>query len=209
MDAFDRAMHFRILAWSMVGALLGLLAGVLLWSRGNNPWLIPPLVAASWAVAYVGPRLILAGAARAASTLHAPSGRSTPRKKEHSQADAWIARGEYTAAIDSLEQAILEDPADPRPYLRIARLHRDRLDSPGAAATWFRRALSDSRMTTAMRLLVLKECVELYEVRLGDPRKAAPLLARIAYEARGTPEGERAATRLAEIKAEMAVEGDH
>lgn len=207
-DAFDRAMRFRLLAWSMVGALLGLLAGVLMWTGGGSPWLIPPLTLLSWGVAYFGPLLVLRGAARVASTLYVPSGRSTPRKREFSQAEAHVARGEHRAAIEVFEEAIADDPDDPRPYLRVARLHRDRLDAPEAAARWFKRALGESRMSRAMRLLVLKECVELYEVRLRAPRRAAPLLARIAHEARGSAEGEWAAARLAEIKEGMAAEED-
>lgn len=204
MDAFERVARFRVLSWSLVGAFLGLLLGVLLWAQGRPVWIIAVTVPVGWAITFFGPLLILRGAGRAGSVLYTPSGRTTPRKREYSLAESYVARGEHQAAVDAFEEAVLEDPTDPRPYLRIARIHRDELADPEAAARWFKRALAEADTPAGVALLARKELVELYRVRMGEPRRAAPILARIAEEAADTPDGAWAAAELARIKTEMA-----
>jgi hypothetical protein len=51
--------------------------------------------------------------------------------------------------------------------------------------------------------LAVRELVELYTAKLGDSRRAAPLLARMAEERVGTPEGDWAARVLTDLKADM------
>lgn len=204
MDVFDRVVRFRVLGWSLVGAFLGLLLGVFLRVQGRPGWIIAVTVVVGWALSFFGPLLILRGAGRAGSVLYTPSGRTTPRKREYSLAESYVARGEHKAAVDAFEESIFEDPSDPLPYLRVARIYRDELADPEAAARWFKRALAESEVPRGVALLVRKELVELYRVRMGEPRRAAPVLARIAEEAAGTPDGRWAAAELARIKSAMA-----
>lgn len=204
MDAFERVARFRVLSWSLVGAFLGLLLGIFLWVQGRPVWIIAVTVLVGWAITFFGPLLILRGAGRAGSVLYTPSGRTTPRKREYSLAESYVARGEHQAAVDAFEEAVLEDPTDPRPYLRIARIYRDELADPEAAARWFKRALAEAETPAGVALLARKELVELYRVRMGESRRAAPILARIAEEAADTPDGAWAAAELARIKTEMA-----
>lgn len=193
-----------MLGWSVVGGFLGLLLGVFLWAQGRPVWIIAVTALIGWAITFFVPLVILRGVGRAGSVLYTPSGRTTPRKREYSLAESYVARGEHRAAVDAFEEAVLEDPTDPRPYLRIARIHRDELAAPEAAALWFKRALAEADTPAGVALLARKELVELYRVRMGEPRRAAPVLARIAEEAAGTPDGAWAAAELARIKAEMA-----
>ena len=79
VDAFDRVARFRILGWSLVGAFLGVLLGVLLFVQGSSPWVILLTALVGWAVSYFGPLLLLRGAGGGGSVLYAPSGRTTPR----------------------------------------------------------------------------------------------------------------------------------
>lgn len=208
VDAFERVMGLRALGWSLVGAFLGFLLGIFLEASGHGPWIILVTTVVGWASSYFSLMAILGAAGRAGSMIYAPSGRTTPRKREYSLAESYVARGEYERAVTAFEEAILEDPADPQPYLRVARLQRDRLGDPAAAARWFKRALAESEAGQGIVLLVCKELVELYRGPLGTPRRAAPLLARIAEESAGTPGAEWAARELAEIKAAMSDEPD-
>ena len=204
-DAFESVVRFRVFGWSIVGAFLGFLLGVFLGVQGAaGPFVILATTLIGWGVAMALPLLILRGAGRAGSVLYSPSGRSTPRRREYSLAESYAARGLYDEAIAAFESAISEDSTDPTPYLRIARLKRDRLDDPEGAAGWLRRALADSAMHPGQTLLTRKELVELYRVRMGRPEKAAPLLARIAEESEGTPDGEWAEATLRHIKDQMS-----
>lgn len=161
-----------------------------------------------WAMSYFGPLWILSIAGRAGSAVYAPSGSTTPRKREYSLAESYAVRGDYEAAVAAFEQAIGEDPADGQPYLRIARLKRDKMNDAEGAAGWFKRALTEASLASGVHRLTLRELVELYEHRLGTPAKATPLLARMADAHAGSPDGEWAAEELARIKRHMAEGGD-
>ena len=140
----------------------------------------------------------------AAGQIYNPSGRTTPPKRQYSHAESLVVRGLHQEAIDAFEMAIVEDPSDPTPYLRIARICRDRVGRFEDAAHWFKRALADSTIPPGLAYLATREIVELYMTKLNDPRRAAPILARMADERAGTSEGEWAAAELALVKAEMA-----
>ena len=117
-----------------------------------------------------------------------------------------MVHGRYRAAVEAFEVAVAEDPSDPTPYLRIARIHRDHLDELEAAASWFRRALRDADMPRGQAGLARRELVELFIHRLKEPARAAPELARMRDEWAGTPEGAWAAEELARIKEAMKEE---
>jgi tetratricopeptide (TPR) repeat protein len=137
-----------------VGAFLGFLLGVFLGVQGRGgagPILLTTFL--GWALSFFVPLLILRASGRAGSILYAPSGRSTPHKKEYSLAESFAVRGRYHEAVDAFEAAIREDPADPIPYLRVARVQRDRLGDDEEAARWFNRALSRSEMHPGLMML--------------------------------------------------------
>lgn len=205
VEAFDRITRFRVFLWSLVGAFVGFFFGVLLDVPGGVGVVV---ILATTVMGSMAPPLFMKGVGRAAGGLYAPSGRSTPPKPEYSLAESYAARGHYDEAIAAFEQALAEDSADPTPYLRIARIKRDRLGDDAGAAAWFKRALSESDMSAGVTSLTLKEVVELYEVRMGQPARATPLLARVAEESAGTPDGKWARETLERIKSQMAKESD-
>lgn len=207
VDSFEKVVRFRVLGWSLVGAFLGVLLGVFAMAQGVGTWVLLVTVPMGWAGSYFGPLLILRLAGQAGSTLYAPSGKSTPRAKEYSLAESLVVRGMYDEAAAAFQDAIDDDPSDWQPYLRIARMKRDRASDPAGAATWFKRAIVEAGMPSGTRLLVLKEYVELCERRLNAPATAAPLLARLAEVEGDTPEGRWAAGALSEIKRQMS-DGD-
>ena len=137
-------------------------------------------------------------------SLYNPSGSSTPRKREYPLAESYVARWQYQAAVDAFEVSIVEDPSDSTPYIRVARISRDKMNDDDGAARWFKKALTESDVQPGMRTLLRKELLELYEVRMEAPQRAAPLLARIAEEEEGTADGDWAAVELARIKAIIA-----
>lgn len=201
VDPADQAM----LVWSFIAGALGLIMGGLLGflvaDKGWPTWiaLLCPFAGAAGVVGLV--RLVVGSGTTAAGTVYNPSGRTTPRRTEHSRAESLAARGQYEEAVAAFEVAVAEDPTDPRPYLRVARIYRDHLGRPEDAARWFRRA---SREAKTPSVIARKELVELYMHRMNAPEKAVPELARMAEELAGTPEGEWAATKLRHVKELLA-----
>lgn len=203
-DAAEGVTRLRAITNGLFGAALGALLGFFLTQKGAPVWVVPICVAVGWVTVSLGALWIVSSAGSAVSTLYTPSGTATPHRKEHSRAEALVARGMYQEAVDALELAVGDDPGDPGPYLRIARIHRDHLGKPEEAARWFRRALREATLPAGQAFLTRRELVELYAHRMGAPEKALPELARMAEELAGTPEGEWAAAELREIKARMS-----
>jgi tetratricopeptide (TPR) repeat protein len=161
------------------------------------------LTVGGWLLTFLTPLAIATLGGGVAHRLYNPSGAGTPRRREYSQAESLAARGLYAEAVVAFESASAADPTDPTPSLRIARIHRDRLAKHEEAATWFKRAFERTAPGSGLALLVLKEQVELYTVKLGTPARAAPLLARLAEERPETPEGTWAGEELKRLKSEM------
>ena len=207
VDAIDGVMRLRVFLWSLVGAFLGFLLGLYASLQGASPWLTLATTVIGWACTYFGPLVFAQMAGRVGSSIYAPSGSSTPRAKEFSLAESFIVRAMYDEATVAFQDAIEDDPSDWEPYVRIARMKRDRVSDAEGAAFWFRRAVTEAVLPSGPRLLVLKEYVELCQLRLGALEKAAPILARVAELEADTAEGRWAAEVLADIKGTMA-EGD-
>jgi len=189
---------------SLTGLLLGglaSLAGVsgMGWSLGTGLL----VTGGTWALAFLIPLAASALGGAAAGQIHNPSGRTTPSKREYSHAESLVARGLYQEAIDAFEVAIGDDPSDPTPYLRIARIYRDHMRRLEDAARWFKRALSEATIAPGTAHLTTRELVELFVTKMNEPRRAAPLLARMSEERAGTPAGAWATEELARIRAAM------
>lgn len=202
-DTMERGVRTIALLGSVPGFAIGGMLGYYLRQTGSPMWLAVLSAVGCAAVVPLGALFITGRAGALASRLHAPSGRSTPPRKEHSYAESLVARGEHEEAVTAFELAVVEDPADPTPYLRIARIYRDHLDRPDDAVRWFRRALSESSASAGVATLARKELVELYIHRTGQPARAAPELARMAEELTGTADGAWAARTLREVKERM------
>jgi hypothetical protein len=196
-DSAERLYKLRAALYAIPGAVIvGMVLG---WKFGVVGGLIGlPL---GWAIAYSLMLGLMAGAARAAQTVYAPSGESTPGRREYSRAQALRAAGEYAEAVAAYEAFVVESPAEPEPYLQIGWILRDDLHAYGDAARWLRRARNEARLTRGQELLVAQELVELYRRKLDEPRRAMPELARIADLVPGTPQAEAAKRELAELRA--------
>lgn len=201
----DQAARARMVKAGMgaaPGALFGMIAGLRAWSLSDS--FLGPLypiigIIVGAAAAFFFVILISEAGGKIGSALHLPSGRTTPHKAEHSQAQSLAVRGAYSEAADAYELSILEHPKDPEPYIQLARLHRDRLDDMERAVRWFRKALRDSDLSSGKEILVLREIVDIYTHRLDEPARAGPYLAQIAEKYPETPDGQWAERELDEL----------
>lgn len=203
VDQAERARLIRTFTLSLTGLVLGAMASL---AGGFGLGTAVLVTLGTWAIAFFLPLGLSALGGAAAGQIHNPSGRSTPARKEHSHAESLVARGLYQEAIDAFEMAIAEDPSDPVPYLRIARIQRDQMRRYEDAARWLKRALAEPTLPAGSAHLASRELVELYTTKLNEPRRAAPLLARMAEERAGSPEGAWAAAELVRVKATIAAE---
>ena len=120
VDQAQRVRTITILLWAGIpGLFLGALLGYFLGYEAHGARRL--LLFFAGLLGVPGGMLFLAfvltgGSGAAATVLHAPSGRSTSRRREHSLAEAMVARGDVLDGIAAFEHAILEDPTDSIPY---------------------------------------------------------------------------------------------
>ena len=207
-DAGERSILLQAALAGIAGAIVGGALGFFLMARGAPVWLLPVCMVLGAAFVVAGVLLLIYAAGSVVSRLSAPPSGAPPRKKEHSRAEAMAAAGRYEQAISEFELAIAEDPSDPSPYLRVARIHRDHLGRLEDAVRWFRRALRESQAPRGTAILARRELIELFTHRMGAPERALPELARMTEELAGSPEAEWAAAELREIKARLSEGGD-
>jgi tetratricopeptide (TPR) repeat protein len=200
-DLHARSRFLRLLFWGGVpGAVLGTAAGAAhaLLREGSLAW-IPFLALAGGLAVMAVVFLVSEGAGAAAGSLFHP-GQGKRRRSEHSWAASLAARGRFDEALAAYEDAAREDPSDPEPFLRGARLLRDDLRQPDEAARWFRRARERLSRGSAREMAVSRELVELYLRKGSDPRRALPELARLAELHAGTPLGDWALEEKGRIR---------
>lgn len=204
VDAVARMRLLRIVAWAgLPGLVFGLVVGVDLAGRVPAVWAVPAFLGGLLfpPVAIVGFALLLtSGAGRVAGTIHAPAGHGGGPRRPYSMAEALVLQGRPEEAAAFYQLLLEEHPAETEAYLRLARLHRDRLGDPEEGARWLRLARERCDLTSGQERMVARELVELYRHRLADPARAAPELARLAERFAGTPEGTWAREELAEVK---------
>lgn len=128
-------------------------------------------------------------------------------RDEHSYAATLAVRGETDAALETYREARERDPADLVPWIRAAKLHLERAGDGDReeALRLLRGAFRHARTDAREDLYLVGRIVEV-ERELGDARRAAPDLARMAERHDGTEEGAWAAERLAEVKRAMREE---
>lgn len=139
--------------------------------------------------------------ARLAAKFYMPTGSTTPYKRQFSQAKALAIQGKYEAAIAEYERDIAEDPTEAEPYLQIARILRDRLGRHEEAIAWFKRARREARLSEGEDILTAREIVEVLTLRLAEPRRALPELARLLDTYPTAPAAQWARREMAEIRA--------
>lgn len=130
-------------------------------------------------------------------------GRSRP---SYSYPASLADRGHHEEALLEYERLVEADPSDPAPYLLAARVVRESLRDFEAEARWLGRARERARLSDQQELHIGRRLVDLWRTDLGDPRRAAPELARLAERFPETDTGAWARTELALLKSEIARE---
>ena len=181
-DSAETAFRLKAFLWSGAGGALGMFVGVLISRRVAGPALFYVVVCAvlMWALVYFGTLFLAGRAGSIGSSIYFSSGSTMPVQREYSLAESYAARGQYAEALAEYERNVTLHPDDVALLVRVARLHRDGLRQPEAAARWFRRALTTNGITPPLEALTTRELVELYVLHLRQPRRAIPELARLA-----------------------------
>ena len=205
VDAGDRAIRLRALTLGLVAG-----AGIGGWGGGLLFGLVGSVVgffAVSLGV-YLGSLWIVGWADAVAQTVYNPSGATTPYKEQYSYAASLAVRGRYGEAAAAYELYVIENPAEPQPYIELARLHRDKLKQYDDALTWFRRARTDATLGPGQELYVIQEIIDLYTLHLRTPRKAIPELTLVCQRFPATPAARAAERQLKEMREMLARERD-
>lgn len=211
VDAAERAFRFQTLAWALaVGLLMGGAggAGIAHLQDGN------PLLGAVVGFLTVGTGIYVVAmwavgrSQTMAQTIYNPSGGSTPYRPQYSYAASLVVRGRYAEAAAAYELHAIENPAEPEPYLHLARLYRDKLNQFEDALAWFRRVRTDATLGPGQELYVIQEIIDLYTQKLKTPRKAIPELTLVCQRFAGTPAARAAEQQLAEMREMLARERD-
>jgi len=164
-------------------------------------WIIPVFSGIVGAVEYVYGALIIEGAGDLVARLFI--GRLVETRTDYSYPESLVARGRYEDAVTAYEEAAAENPDDPEPLMRMARVLRDRLRRPEDAVAAFKRARMVEGAKPGQVQLATREIVETMEAT-DEPLRAIPELARLAEQAAGTKTGEWAARRLKALKQELS-----
>lgn len=209
VDSADQVYRARVLFWSLItGPLFGGIMGAFVArAMGVNP-VVGGLIGmpiGGFAV-YRLTMKIVAGAVKTAEQIYNPSGETTPRRPEYSYAQSLVMRGRYEDALAAYELHAIENPDDPEPYFRAARICRDNLERYEDAVTWFRRARADATMTRGQEVLAIQEIIELYMRKLKTPRRAIPELAMMVDRFPETEHADAARRELGELRELLAQE---
>lgn len=124
-------------------------------------------------------------------------------RSEHSWLQSMIARGAYEEAVAACAREAETARDDPEPLILGAGVLRDYLRQYETAAQWLRRARQVKRLTAQQDITITRDLVELYEGKLGTPRKALPELARLAESYPGTQAAAWAQNTLKQLKAQL------
>ncbi len=196
-DAAQNTRRFSAAAWAVgAGTILGAAAGM------KAAGILGVLVGVPVTIAFIYnvTMLIVNMTGRVAGSVTLPSGKSTPPKRDYSLAQSFVARERYEDAISAYELACAEYADDPEPYLRLARLYRDKLRDLHEAVLWFKRARAEAKVSARQEQLITFEIVEIYRDRLGVPAKAIPELARLAERFVNTAVGDSAKQELQQLR---------
>ncbi len=203
VDAAERMFTFKMAFWSLAGLIIGGAVGS--FKFGFLGALIgAPL---GFGIVFGFSRLVMRAGAGTFAHINAPSGDSTPHKIEYSRPQSLEARGLYREAVDAYEVFTLNTPADPEPYLRIARIYRDHLQEFDSAVAWFRKGRGTPKMAEPLDLLITQEIVEVYTRRLNAPQRAIPELARLIERFPHSSAAPWARERLKELREQVAQQG--
>jgi tetratricopeptide (TPR) repeat protein len=203
-NSAEIALRIRAAALSMVVLGLCIGGGVVIHAyTGASMWLAVIAGCTAATIVYASALYFSERGGRIGASLFSPDSHSTPPVRQYSLADSLVARGKFDEACEAYELLAQDYPDDPEPRIRLARLLRDQLQQPEAAADWFRKVIAVKNLDAATDIAVHKEISELYMHRLHAPRRALPYLAKLSSNHPDHPFGKWARDELVEIKQAM------
>ena len=202
-----KAIGFGLYAWALVVAVLVFVSGAMGlrgWSLFFAVFGLGPIIgAAVGGVAYFGAEQ----AGRAASSIYAPTGNSTPHQPGYSEQLAMAMRGNVPAALASFEALIAGAPDDPHVRLAAAEMYATRGKDPRRAAELYRQARMLPGATRGHEMTATNGLIDLYRGPLADPARMRSELRRLAERFAGTAPGEMAKRALEDLKRLSVEEG--
>lgn len=198
------AQKLQLGVWIAISAVVGLLLGIRISMTGVNPLIaVPAGLIGMPLFVYLLTRAIVGGAGGLVRQIYDPRGGATPSRPGYSQPESLAVRGRFEEAIGAYEAAAREEPDDPEPWLRIARMEHTDLRRPQRALEALRAARVRVAAESPTAMLIAREIAELYLGDLGEPTRAMPELARLATGFPDTPTGAWAKRQLAELRARV------
>ncbi len=209
VDATERAHLIKAAAW-LAAPLLVIPAMVAVYAnaaKGLSPFVSVLLGAATslggalffYVIVY---KFGIGGTTALFGRLYGGSGSTgTPTPKSYWRAQALSVRGDNAQALDSLELEALDDPGDPRPFLRAAAICTGELNDSKSAIEWYRRAQRAERIDPETHTYVSTRLVELYE-SMGEDGRAMVELRRLISLHPESKYADHARRHLTAIKAQ-------
>ncbi len=188
--------QIQLLKATVIGGGFGGLLGLLLGGFLGHPYLGGLLGALGTGLG----SLLFSRKVREPALVSVPAGSSTTTPRDYSRAETLAVRGHYDDAIALYQEAIAEIPSDPEPYLEISKLLTDKVSDPEKGAVWLQRAIMETELPGSWEMVIVRALTEVFRDRIGEPARAAPLLATIAERREGSPDGEWAREELAKVK---------
>lgn len=189
MHLFDRINRIQLFVWGAIALLALLFAD-------------PRLALLPLAILVVLP-LVQVVSGRVARSMYDPSGSTVASKPSYSGPESLAVRGRFEDAVNAYAAAARDEPGDPQPWLRIARIERADLKRPRRAIEALHAARERAAPDSQTAQMIGREIAELYLFDLAEPARAMPELARIAATFPHTPTGQWAARELAYLKTRM------
>ena len=188
VDLFQRVNRIQLGVWIVI-AVIGTLAF-------SPIFVLVPIVVP----------LIQYLAGRFARNIFDPTGATVKSRPAYSAPESLAVRGRFEDAVSAYEAAARDEPDDPEPWLRIARIERMDLRRPQRALEALRAARALVTDASPAAQMIGREIAELHLRDLDEPRRAMPELARLAAAYPDTPTGLWAARELALLKRALAEE---
>lgn len=145
-------------------------------------------------------RLLLSGSARVATTIYAPSGKSTAYTPTFSHIETLEVRGDLDGAARAWEETIAEHPDNALVRVRAADFHLRRRSDAVRAVELYRAARDLGTANEDLRRYIGQKITDLYLGPLKDEGRAMGELRRLIDSFPGTREAEAARDALAAIK---------
>jgi len=111
-------------------------------------------------------------------------------------ARAKMAQGDYEGAIAAFRDAAAAEPLNRLPYVEIAKIQRDNLGDPAAAALTLRQAVEGQAWEENDAAFLMFRLAEIYQENLGDQASAVSIMQQVIDQFPETRHSANARTKL-------------